>query len=411
MWGAAPPAAAAAARAPGPRPAAPAIFPAARAATIRVLLLWALFEALAATAGSRAGARVRVRGGGGGGAPRPEWPVPVCLGNAAGDVNIYHFFIFNVAALVAHEARAGYAVRVHALFNASLAFHAEAFALLLAPDFFFDARAPRGDVALRCEHADWMSNGELADTLAGVPLTFGATPQPVRECAKADAELPAGAGCVLSPPFKTFGWGDRTDPAAHVALRALLLGKLAAAGALPAPGAPLDGSALYYILRQKSFRNVLNEDAFRPGLEALGFRFVRLETLTVFEKARLFATARAVISPQSAGLAFLAALDVRALALEIFTNDGPDKMLQFVHLAEDLGLPLLRYADVDVVETEDTRQGVYGHVDVAVRDPAAFVAFVAAQLAATDARARAPRPSESPALTPSASPTPWLRRG
>lgn len=61
------------------------------------------------------------------------------------------------------------------------------------------------------------------------------------------------------------------------------------------------GQKIYISRAGARFRRVLNEEEITRGLVAEGFKIVQLETLTIREQARLFASADVVVSPHGAG--------------------------------------------------------------------------------------------------------------
>lgn len=309
---------------------------------------------------------------------RPVWPHAVCLADRAGG-NFYHFHMMNIAGLEAY-VRPGFSVVLRALFNTT-PFQRDTFALL-APEFIFDG-GPPGEVAYRCEKEFFRTDGYAKPFVAEPRDTW---------CAEDDYALPTVAqGCEFS--LGVFGLGDSPmdhwPPAAHLFFRSFFRRKLALRRMLPTK---LDPRALYYVLRNTTgAREILNEAEFLPCLHKIGFKTIRLEELSTLEKLRFYASARAVISGQSAGLTFSVVMDVRALMIEIFPRDAPQPMRQYMHMVEDAGVPHRRYDEVDVVKSPVALfDGMYGIFNMRVRSPAAFCAFVAAELNATDARARGP---------------------
>jgi len=201
---------------------------------------------------------------------------------------------------------------------------------------------------------------------------------------KLGAESPS-EGCVPEFGAALFA-DDRPDPAAHYFLRGLFLRALARA--FPGAAAPrFNASELVYITRAgRPQRAVLNEADFLPALAARGIRFVQLEELSLAEKLRLFATARLIISPQSAGLTFIPAADRRALVIEIFQD--VDAMRHYEFAAADVDVPFARFSALKVVGP--TVPICCAHFNFIV-DARALVLFIDASLAATAARAAAPR--------------------
>jgi len=265
------------------------------------------------------------------GAPR----ACVTLADRGGADLLYHWFVLNVGALWAHY-EPGATVDVYAPFlsGGGARYHGESQALFW-PDFYF----PPG-----------------ADSAAG-------------DCA---------------PEFGTALWADdRPDPQAHFFLRGLFARALARApGGAPA----FNASELVYVTRAgRPQRAVLNEEAFLPALAALGVRRVQLEDLSFAEKLRLFASARLVVSPQSAGLTFLAAADRRALVVEIFQE--VDAMNHYRYMADDLAVPFRRFSALEVVGP--TVPIFNAHFNFVVDAPA-LVAFVTRALAETAPRAAGP---------------------
>lgn len=368
-----------------------------------VLLCVCLVGHAALFAAFLSGGGARTRGGSPPSA-RPVWPRSVCLDDRNND-NVYHFFFLSLAGLRQHE-RPGYSVVVHALFNLTRPYHADAFALL-APEFLYDPRPPRG-IAHRCAKFDTRTDGWPS------PEVFDASGQ-ISWCAQDDDALPPrGQACVyeVGTLVTAAGSTDSFPLSSHLFFRDFFRRKLAAAGLLPDARA-LDPGALYYILRKtKGVREIMNEDAYLPGLQALGFTIIHLEDFRVLEKLRLFATARCIVSPQSSSSVFMAAMDTRALFIEIFPHDAPNAMAQFVGMAADVGVPFRRYTEVDTVYDNiapPLHKGMYGIFNMRVRNPEALLAFVAAQLVETDTEARLPERVDV-ARSPSPSETPWALR-
>jgi Glycosyltransferase 61 len=175
---------------------------------------------------------------------------------------------------------------------------------------------------------------------------------------------------------------DRPEPAAHYFLRGLFTRVLSRNG-----GASFNASEMVYVTRKGSpRRSVLNEAALIPALSALGIRFVQLEELSFAGKLRLFASARLIISPQSAGLTFLAAADRRALVVEIYAD--LNVMHHYRNMASDLAVPFRRFTSVAV---EGDISAVFSGDYNFVVDVPAFVAFLQHALEETDPVAKGKR--------------------
>jgi hypothetical protein len=317
--------------------------------------------------------------------------------------NIYHFHFFNIGDLHRYE-RKGYSVVVHVLFPLKYSYMNDTLALL-APEFIFDANAPRDNAThvFRCQPSDVKLNGDIVD--------FVTDPDFQRWCAVDDEVLPpVHEGCELATGAVTVereGKMDRVDPASHIYFRELMMRKLVDRLG-PLRSRPLDDKALYYILRRtKGVRQIVNEDVIRPPLEAMGFQFIELEHLPVFEKLRVFATARVIISPQSAGLTFAAVMDQRALLIEVFPKDSAQPMRQFDHLTRDVGVPYVRYDACDYIENQGFMKGWYGVFDMKIQSTSHFLEFVAEKIRSSAAVAHQTEWTTSPVPAPSLSPTPY----
>ena len=147
---------------------------------------------------------------------------------------------------------------------------------------------------------------------------------------------------------------------------------------------PFDPALKVYITRVTAVgprrREILNEAALTPLLEQQGFRIVALERLTVVEKVALFASARMVVSPQSAGLTFALFMDRRALVVEVYPDNG--QWLHYKHMTEHLGVPFRRYS-----ATVTTDGGSPMLLNMRV-DAAHLAEYVKGAVAETESRAR-----------------------
>ncbi len=204
----------------------------------------------------------------------------------------------------------------------------------------------------------YFRRGSVVDVYVGDWLTVGGASRYHNESMQffaGDFFFPwgaaAGPGAVREPPhcapeYGTDLWADdRPDPESHVFLRGLIARALARA-----PRAPpaFNASLMVYVTRAgRPSRSVLNEDAFLPALAALGVQRVQLEDYSFEEKVRLFASARLVISPQSASLTYVVAADRRALVIEIFQD--VDQMNHYKFAAADLRIPYRRFSQLQVV--------------------------------------------------------------
>lgn len=155
-----------------------------------------------------------------------------------------------------------------------------------------------------------------------------------------------------------------------------------------------DPGLMIYVTRAGTDRRkVLNEDAFLPAFKEMGIRLVQLETLNVTEKFRLFAQASLVISPQSAGLLFSAVASRNAHVIEIFPNMGV--MLHYVFMCSDLGVPVERFTELQVVgPMEPIGSAPYNFIVNAT----ALIKLAELRVADVRARASAPEPDEVPAV-------------
>ena len=176
---------------------------------------------------------------------------------------------------------------------------------------------------------------------------------------------------------------DRPDPEAHFCLRGLTsLAFSEQPGGVP----EFQVNEMVYITREgRPQRSVLNEASFIAEFQKMGIRRVKLEELSFAEKVKLFATARLIISPQSASLTFTYATDRRALIIEIFQET--ERMLHYRNLARDLHLQWRRFSDLEVVgQLEPIFSSHYNFIV----NGTALIAFVQKGIAETQERAEGP---------------------
>jgi hypothetical protein len=189
----------------------------------------------------------------------------------------------------------------------------------------------------------------------------------------ADGHCPNEWGAIL--------WqADRPDPESHFCLRGLTS---LALSEYPGGTPEFQVNEMVYITREgRPQRSILNEASFLAEFQKMGIRRVKLEDLSFAEKIKLFATARLIISPQSASLTFTYATDRRALIIEIFQET--ERMLHYRHLARDLHLQWRRFSDVEVVgELEPIFTSNFNFI---VNGPA-LIEFVQKGIAETQERA------------------------
>lgn len=247
----------------------------------------------------------------------PLWPTAYCVPDANGVALIYHFFVLSLGALGYSDPlaggpiwRPGHTVRL-----------------------FLPWLSPAGNV----------NKGDgLWAPISAVHNETVALMAPDFDVVRGDAD---GGGCVALPQASLVpGTPDHVQRRHHAFLAAFFRAAVARArGPLP----PFDPTLLVYITRVTVVgpkrREILNEGELTPLLAAQGFRIVALERLAVAEKVALFASARMVVSPQSAGLTFSLFMDRRAMVVEVYPNNG--QWLHYKHMTEDLGVPFHRYSD------------------------------------------------------------------
>ena len=312
---------------------------------------------------------------------RPIWPRALCLEDRSGS-NIYHFHMMNIAGLAGYE-RPGASVVIRTLFDVTMSFQLETFALL-APEFLFEPKRPNGtSVVYRCEKEPLRTDEWSKKVFSSKDVTWCADDEDMLPLREDGCEYVLGAGA-------TKGTVDRMPPASHIFFRDFFRRKLGERGMLP--GRTLNLYGLYYIHRNvtTSVRVVVNEAEYLPGLLALGFQVIDLVDLPMLEKFRLFANARAIISPQSAGLTFSAVMDTRALLIEIYPRNAAWTMYQYHYMCLDVGVPFVRYDAADVAPSDYPAfmPNMYGIFNMKVHQPNDFVAFVERKLKETDALAR-----------------------
>jgi hypothetical protein len=247
----------------------------------------------------------------------PLWPTAYCLPDANGVALIYHFFVLSLGALAYADPfsggaiwRPGHTVRL-----------------------FLPWLSPAGNVD--------KGDGLWAPVSAMHNETV-ALMAPDFEVVRGDAD---GGGCVALPQASLVpGTPDHVQRRHHVFLAAFFRAAVVRAhGPLP----PFDPALLVYVTRVTRVgprrREILNEAELTPLLAAQGFRVVALERLSVAEKVALFASARMVVSPQSAGLTFSMFMDRRAMVVEVYPNNG--QWLHYKHMTDDLAIPFHRYSD------------------------------------------------------------------
>ena len=286
---------------------------------------------------------------------RPLWPEAFCLEDRMGDVFIGHWFLLTVAALFELE-RPQHTVRLYAYWldpavnaRALKSFHVETMELL-KPEFVFTLGLPElGETCIKFRGSDvWHT--------------------------------------------------DRQEPARGVIfLRQFFMEKIAAV----APFAPANASNLYYLTRKGAGegkvaerqgaakrRDILNEDSFLPTLVAMGFKLIKLEDFSVADKIRLFASARMVVGPNSAGLGMAAVWAARgADVVEIFPN--VDLMMHSCYISRASGAFWQRYSAVDTVGEPPDKIAGNSAFNLIVRNTTHLLAHVNQLLANPDARERA----------------------
>ena len=245
----------------------------------------------------------------------PLWPTAYCVPDANGVALIYHFFVLSLGSLGYPDPaggpiwRPGHTVR------------------LFLPWLSARGNVNKGDGL-------WAPIGAVHnETVALMAPDF--------EVVRGDAD---GGGCVALPQAALVpGTPDHVQRRHHAFLAAFFRAAVARArGPLPA----FDPTLLVYITRVTVVgpkrREILNEAELTPLLAAQGFRVVALERLSVAEKVALFASARMVVSPQSAGLTFSMFMDRRAMVVEVYPDNG--QWLHYKHMTDDLGVPFHRYS-------------------------------------------------------------------
>lgn len=248
----------------------------------------------------------------------PLWPTAYCVPDSNGVALTYHFFVLSLGSLGYPDPlsggpiwRPGHTVRL-----------------------FLPWLSPFGNV----NKGDglWAPiNAMHNETVALMAPDF--------DVVRGDAD---GGGCVALPQAALMpGTSDHVQRRHHAFLASFFRAAVVRArgGALP----PFDPGLLVYITRVTMVgpkrREILNEAELTPLLAAQGFRIVALERLSVAEKVALLASARMVVSPQSAGLTFALFMDRRAMVVEVYPNNGA--LLHYKHMTDDLGVPFHRYSD------------------------------------------------------------------
>jgi capsular polysaccharide biosynthesis protein len=79
-------------------------------------------------------------------------------------------------------------------------------------------------------------------------------------------------------------------------------------------------SNIYISRRKASKRHIVNEEELFTFLEQYGYRMIYLEDLSFFEQAKIFFSAKNIISPHGAGLANLIFIQPKCNILEIINN-------------------------------------------------------------------------------------------
>jgi len=150
-----------------------------------------------------------------------------------------------------------------------------------------------------------------------------------------------------------------------------------------APIAPMDEHKLIYTTRKGGastmnnkvrVRFIDNEDEFLPGLIAMGFEVLQLEDYTVEQKIRLFASARMVVSPQSASLVFSLFMNSSAEVVELYPKvwgGNVDYMQHYCYLTRIAGCFWSRYTDLSSSDRDDPQ-----HYNFIVNNPSALIAHI-----------------------------------
>ena len=124
--------------------------------------------------------------------------------------------------------------------------------------------------------------------------------------------------------------------------------------------APVKNNRKLYISRANAtVRQIANEDQLAAFLKGKGFDILHLETLSVFEQARLFSEACVIIGPHGSGFANLIFAKGHTHVLEIDHKVlGDDQRSCFIGMSRQLGL---RYTPfyVDTVHDDALEQDLY----------------------------------------------------
>lgn len=189
---------------------------------------------------------------------------------------------------------------------------------------------------------------------------------------------PVNDTCALLKCLTAYETGRSMPEAGIVWLRDLFLAKVQAI----APIAPVDERKLIYTTRKGIAsteggkvrqRFIDNEDEFLPGLVAMGFEVLQLEDYTIEQKIRLFASARMVISPQSASLVWSLFLNSSSEVIELFPDRGRDnEEAHYCYLARLGGCFWTRYEKL----SNSNRGNDPNHWNFIVTDPSDFLAHV-----------------------------------
>lgn len=247
--------------------------------------------------------------------PWPVSPSAYCLADANGVSLIYHFFILSVAAL------GGMDPFTHTpIYNPAV----KTTITVYAPWLSDSGNVNKG-------------NGLWAP-VSPYHLEAIALMEPYFRVARSEPKdgcIPMGQTPLLAD--------DQPEPSAHRFISSFFKDAVVRhAGPWP----PFDPSLRVFITRKTLVgprrREVLNGEEVERELSGLGFRIVALEALNLTEKIKLFASARVVVSTQSASLLFSAFMDRRGLVVELYPDNG--QWNHYFHMTKDLGVPYRRFS-------------------------------------------------------------------
>lgn len=114
-----------------------------------------------------------------------------------------------------------------------------------------------------------------------------------------------------------------------------------------------------YISRSKAYmRKIINEDEVESLLRTLGFSTIYLEDLSLFEQAALIASADIIVGPHGSGFSNLIFAHPKAHCIEIFSEEGINKLFFNLARAVDLNHHTLICSDEGLSSQDKTKEGI-----------------------------------------------------